>query len=241
MNDLIVAIAGLIAGAIASIAGFGIGSVLTPVLALRLETRLAVAAVSVPHFIGTLLRFVRLRGHVDRGVLLRFGVASAAGGLTGALLHARLPLRGLDVVFGSLLLFAGVSEFTGLMRRVHLSRTAAAVAGIVSGFFGGLVGNQGGIRSAALLRFDVSREAFVATATAVGLIVDGVRMPVYLANYGGALLGHARLLAIATAGVVAGTLLGERMLRRVPEHLFRRVVATLLILLGTFMLLRGAR
>lgn len=238
-GDLLVLLAGLIAGAIASIAGFGIGSVLTPVLALRLETRLAVAAVSVPHFIGTLLRFVRLRAHVERSVLVRFGLASAAGGLTGALLHARLPLRGLELVFGSLLLFAGISELTGLMSRVHLSRRAAAVAGILSGFFGGLVGNQGGIRSAALLRFDVSREAFVATATATALIVDVVRMPVYLIHFGDALMAQARLLAIATAGVVAGTLLGERLLRRIPIHLFRRIVAVLLIVLGAFMLSGG--
>ena len=63
--------------------------------------------------------------------------------------------------------------------RLHLGRRAAWIAGVLSGFFGGLVGNQGGIRSAALLSFDMQKEAIVATATAVALIVDGARMPVY--------------------------------------------------------------
>jgi uncharacterized protein len=234
MFDLVVGITGLIAGAIASVAGFGIGSVLTPVLALRLETRLAVAAVSVPHFLGTLLRFVRLRAHVDRRVLVRFGIASAAGGLAGALANARLPLTVLAAVFGGLLIFAGISELTGFMARRRFGRTTAAVAGVLSGFFGGLVGNQGGIRSAALLRFNVSRHAFVATATAVGLIVDGFRMPVYLINYGSTLATHARLIVIASIGVLVGTVVGERLLRKVPELRFRRVVAVLLILLGAF-------
>jgi uncharacterized protein len=237
--EILLAAASVIAGAIASVAGFGIGSVLTPVLALRLETRLAVAAVSIPHFLGTLLRFVRLRAHVDRRVLLRFGVASAAGGLTGALANARLPLRVLGLVFGALLIFAGISELTGFMARARFSKRTAAFAGILSGFFGGLVGNQGGIRSAALLRFDVSREAFVATATAVGLIVDGLRMPVYLINYGSTLMTYARLIAIATAGVLFGTVVGEHVLRRLPETMFRRVVALLLIVLGGFTIARS--
>ena len=40
---------------------------------------------------------------------------------------------------------------------------AAWIAGAMSGFLGGLVGNQGGIRTAAMLGFEVPRQAFVAT------------------------------------------------------------------------------
>jgi uncharacterized membrane protein YfcA len=101
------------------------------------------------------------------------------------------------------------------------------------------VGNQGGIRSAALLAFEGDKETFVATATAVGLVVDGARMPVYLVAQRSALLEIWPLIAIATAGVVVGTLTGARALRNVPERQFRRVVAVLLLALGTWMLLRG--
>src|SRR2546422_1570981 len=69
-----------IAGAIASVAGFGIGSVLTPVLATRLDVRLAIAAVSLPHLAGTIVRFLLVRTHIDRDVLFGFGAASAIGG-----------------------------------------------------------------------------------------------------------------------------------------------------------------
>src|SRR5215467_6473790 len=93
-----------LAGGIASVTGFGIGSLLTPVLSLQAPLKIAVAAVSIPHFIGTAIRFWMLRGHVDRRVLLGFGLASAAGGLTGALLHTRLGSPLLSIVFGGLLL-----------------------------------------------------------------------------------------------------------------------------------------
>jgi uncharacterized membrane protein YfcA len=237
--EIAVAAAAVLAGTVASVAGFGIGSLLTPLLALRADAKLAVAAVSIPHVVGTAVRFWLLRGHVDRRIFLWFGLTSAVGGLTGALLHAYASSRALAIVFGCLLLFVGVSELTGLMRHVRLGRRAAWVAGALSGIFGGLVGNQGGIRSASLLAFDSDPRTFVATATAVGLVVDGARMPVYLATEWDGLQGLLPLIAIATAGVVAGTLAGARILRRVPEPVFRRVVALLLLSLGAWMILHG--
>ena len=167
----------------------------------------------------------------------RQGLASAAGGLAGALLHADASNRALALTLGCLLLFAGLSELTGLMRRVRLGRSGAWVAGLLSGAFGGLVGNQGGIRSAALLAFDLDKEAFVETATAVGLIVDAARMPVYLMTERKDLLPVAPLIVVAVVSVVAGTLTGRRVLRDVPERRFRTVVAMLLLTLGTWVLL----
>jgi uncharacterized protein len=235
----LVGAAAFAAGSLASVAGFGIGSILTPVLASAFGTRLAVAAVSIPHVIGTALRFWMLRGRLDRRVFLWFGLASAAGGLTGALLHGRASNRALAATLGGLLLFAGVSELTGFMQRVRLGRGGAWLAGSLSGAFGGLVGNQGGIRSAALLAFDLDRESFVATATATGLIVDAARMPVYLATEWSGLASLASIIAVASAGVLAGTLVGRRILSSVPEPIFRRIVAALLLALGLWMILRG--
>jgi uncharacterized membrane protein YfcA len=230
--DVLVLAVAFVAGTVASVAGFGIGSLLTPLLALRTGTKLAVAAVSVPHLVGTALRFWRLRGSVDRRVFVGFGLASAAGGLAGALLHARAGNPALTALLGALLVFAGVMGLTGWADRLRFRGAAAWAAGALSGAFGGLVGNQGGIRSAALLGFALPRDAFVATATAIGLVVDAARMPVYLATEARALSEVWPLTAAATAGVVAGTLAGERLLRRVPEPLFRRVVSLLLIALG---------
>ncbi|HEV8479677.1 MAG TPA: sulfite exporter TauE/SafE family protein [Candidatus Eisenbacteria bacterium] len=236
MTFTLVAIAAFVAAVIASVTGFGIGSLLTPILALSLGTKLAVAVVSIPHFVGTAQRFFLLRRYVDRRVVVRFGLASAAGGLAGALLHARATSQALSVVFGVLLLLAGLSELTGWMTRVRWSHRAAWVAGALSGALGGLVGNQGGIRSAAMLGFEVPRQSFVSTATAIGLCVDVARVPVYLATQGADIARAWRPLVVAVVAVVIGTALGARLLRRVPERIFRRMVAVLLILLGVWMI-----
>jgi uncharacterized protein len=235
--DLMLGAAALLAGAVAAVVGFGIGSLLTPALALETGTKLAVAAIAIPHFVGSAQRYWMLRRHVDRRVLLGFGITSAAGGLTGALLHTWFSSRMLSAVFGALLVLAALGEFTGWIQRARWGRRAAWIAGALSGAFGGLVGNQGGIRSAAMLGFDVPKEAFVATATAIALFVDLARLPVYLATQWRDIAAIWPLVAIATLGVVIGTALGTRVLGRVPQQAFRRVVAVLLLLLGLYMLL----
>lgn len=241
MTEFLVIAAGIVAGAVASIAGFGIGSLLTPVFGISVDTKIAVAAVSIPHVVGTAMRFWLLRGQVDRRLLVRFGLTSAVGGLTGALLQLRTSSVGLTMLFGGLLLFVAMSELTGLSNRMRFRGPAAWIAGALSGLLGGLVGNQGGIRSAAMLGIDVPRQAFVATATAVALIVDGARVPVYLATAGRDLIMMWPMIAAATIAVIAGTLSGHRLLIRIPEPRFRVVVALLLAVLGSAMLVSAFR
>ena len=224
------------AGAIASVAGFGIGSLLTPALAFSVGTKVAVVFVALPHLAATAYRLWLLRRDVDRGVLLSFGLASAAGGLVGAVVHGLFSSPWLAILLGALLVFTGVSELIGLARRLLLGGWMAIAAGALSGIFGGLVGNQGGIRSAALLRFDLSGRAIVATSTATGVLVDVARVPVYVATGLNDLVLNWPLVALLTAGVLVGTVVGAPVLRRLPESAFRRLLAVLLIGLGVLLI-----
>jgi hypothetical protein len=238
--NALVAVASLVAGAIASVSGFGIGSILTPVFDTHVDMRLAVAAVSIPHVVATAVRFWRMRHDTDWPVLKTFGVMSAGGGLLGALLQRSATSPALMFVFAGVLMFVGVAGLTRLSQRLRFGKVAGWFAGAASGLLGGLVGNQGGIRSAALLGYDLSPAAFVATATAIGLIVDFARMPVYVASDGHRLAGIAPTIALATVGTVAGTFAGERILTRIPVPLFRTLVALLVLVLGVYMFCRAA-
>jgi uncharacterized protein len=239
--DVAVAITAALAGGIASIGGFGIGSILTPLVATHYGMKAAVAAVSIPHIIATVVRFWRLRARVDYPVLLRFGLMNAAGALIGALLHIHVRSPVLTVILGVLLLFIGWTGVLGYADRLRFSRNVSLVAGAVSGAFGGLVGNQGGIRSAAMLGLGIEAQAFVATATAIALAVDAVRMPVYFVAERQLILTAWPVILAATTGVLIGTLIGERVLRRIPERLFRRVVSAILLVIGILLLLVRTR
>ena len=235
----ITAVAALIAGGIAAVTGFGIGSLLTPLFNVRYDMPLSVALVSIPHFVATALRLWIMRHDVNRRVLVSFGLMSAAGGLTGALLQRVVSGRSLTILLAVLLTFAGIAGLTGLSDRLRLGRTSGWIAGILSGALGGLVGNQGGIRSAALLGYDLSPAAFVATATAAGVIVDVARMPVYIVTERTRLFQQTGLISMAVIGVVAGTLAGQRLLKGVPESQFRKIVGLLVLLLGLYMFSRA--
>ena len=236
-----VAVVAALAGGIASIAGFGIGSLLTPLVASQYGIKTAVGAVAIPHLIATVLRFWRLRSNVDRRVFLGFGLMNAAGSLAGALVHVWVDNPILTIVLGILLVFAGVVGVLGYADQMRFGRKTAGMAGVLSGAFGGLVGNQGGIRSAAMLGLGVQGPAFVATATAIGIAVDVVRMPVYFATESAKIFSAWPAIVAGVIGVVIGTLAGERLLRKIPEKLFRRVVSAILVAIGAYLLLASPR
>lgn len=230
-------IVSLLAGGIASISGFGIGSLVTPLLAMKTGTGIAVAGVSIAHFLGTALRFWMWRKYINRKVLLAFGITSAAAGLVGALFHNVFQNVVLTIIFGCLLVFAGFSGLTGLSEKLRLNGPAAWIAGALSGIFGGLVGNQGGIRSAAMLGFELKQMEFVATATGIALAVDLARMPVYLISQPSEIISIWPWIVVSGLGVMVGTFTGGAVLRKIPEAVFKKVVSGIILLIGIFVLI----
>jgi uncharacterized membrane protein YfcA len=241
MTAALLFFAAILGGGIAALSGFGIGSVLTPLLALSVGTKQAVVAVSIPHLVATAIRFWTLRHKIDRHLLKNFGIASAAGGLLGALLGSRFTSPILAYILGGLLVFAGLTGLSGLASKMRFGRKIAWLGGTLSGLLGGLVGNQGGIRSAAMLGFNLEAKAFVATATAIALIVDGARMPIYFFTSPETVHRLGELIGIMVAGVIIGTLAGGKILARIPDLYFRRLVSLLILALGIVMLSGLAR
>ena len=235
---IVVFLAALLAGGVASVSGFGIGSLLTPLLASRVDLQLAVAAVSIPHLLGTAVRFILIRKDLRKDIFVSFGIWSAFGGLAGALLHniAKDPI--LVIVFAFLLIFAGTTSALGLSEKMRFSPRLSWLAGLISGGFGGLVGNQGGIRAAALLGFDLTKQEFVATATGIALLVDAARMPVYFATLSSSLLPLWLPIAVASFGVLLGTFFGKLALQKIPDTTFKRTVAVIILVLGLSMLFK---
>jgi uncharacterized membrane protein YfcA len=236
--ELVVGAVALLGGVTAAVSGAGIGSMLVPLFALRLEFKVAVAVAALPHLVGGAIRLIPLRRSIDWSILRRFGVACAVAALVGALLSGVVSNVWVTRIFAVLLGFAGLLGLSGIGERLQLGRVGAWLAGAIAGFTGGLAGEQGGIRAVALLHFKLSRDAFIATTTAVGVAIDLARTPVYASLRGPELASHVALLGIATGGVVVGTLLGISVLRRIPEKAFGRVVSFIVLVLAVLLLAR---
>jgi uncharacterized protein len=165
---------------------------------------------------------------------------SAAGGLAGALLQGALSAPALLAVLGTLLIATGVASLTGSFGGHRPSAPLALGLGLCSGFFGGLAGNQGGLRAAGLLAFDLTPRAFLATSTAVALLVDLARTPVYLVRAGPRLTSLALPITVAAAGCLIGTVWGERLLLRLSAPAYRRVVGAGVSAIGVWLLTRAS-
>lgn len=130
MTAVLLFVAAILGGAIAALSGFGIGSILTPLLALSVGTKEAVVAVSIPHLVATAIRFWNLRDKVDRHLLKNFGIASACGGLLGAWLGSRFSSPALAYILGGLLVFAGFMGLTGLSSRCDSAKKSHGSAAL---------------------------------------------------------------------------------------------------------------
>ena len=216
--------------------GFGIGSLLTPLLVTQMRPDVAVAVVALPHLIATAIRFFQHRAAIDRSVLRRFGIPSALGGLTGALLQTQMNSGALILILGLLLIATGAMNLFGRLRQLKPGPRLATFLGLLSGIFGGIAGNQGGLRAAGLSAFDLEPRVFLATSTAVALMIDAARTPVYLARVPNELIALATPIAVAAAGCIAGTIAGEKLFLRIPASAYRRIVGAGVAAVGVWLI-----
>ncbi|MBI4429674.1 MAG: sulfite exporter TauE/SafE family protein [Ignavibacteriales bacterium] len=217
--------------------GFGVGSVLTPTFTLFYNVKTAVFLVSIVHLANNLLKLGLFARHIDRTVLMKFGFVSVAGALAGSLLQGYVQPLWVKIGLALFLLVTGVFEFIPRESSFRIPRRFDSLGGFFSGLMGGVIGNQGAIRSAYLLNYNLSKEAFIATATSIAILIDLTRIPIYI--YQQSELWKEAVLPVGATILVAfgGTLVGKQLLKRVSLERFRKIVAVFLILFGIFLLL----
>ena len=252
MELLLLGTVAFVVSAVTLFSGFGLGTVMTPVFALFLPVPLAVAATATVHLANNLLKFALLVRDADLRVVLRFGVPAAAAAFVGAAALAlfdtlpdiaRYDLGGrvhritpLGLVIGAAIVGFALLDLSDRLQKVAFSARWLVPGGLLSGFFGGLSGNQGALRSAFLVRAGLSKEAFVATGVVTAVMVDTIRLLVYGATFLGDVLAPNSPIflpvAVATLGAFAGTVLGRRLLEKVTVATVRWAVAVMMLVVG---------
>ncbi|HEX5685894.1 MAG TPA: TSUP family transporter [Ideonella sp.] len=232
--------------------GFGLGTVLMPVFALFFPVPLAIAATAVVHFANNIFKFGLMARQADWRVVARFSVTAAVAAMAGAsLLHlfdempvvASYTLGGstfevtvIKAVIGTLIVVFALLELSPRFQALAFSPSWLALGGALSGFFGGLSGNQGALRSAFLLKSGLSKEAFVATGVVSAVIVDAARLVVYGTGFMASHLATSNALltpvAVGTICAFVGSFVGKRVLQKVTLHAVQITVAVAMLLIG---------
>ena len=255
-NVIIIFIAVFIASIVAGISGFGLGTTLMPVLAIFFSIPASIVVTSAVHLTNDLLKLFLLGKFARSSVVIRFTVTAIIGAVIGAyLLKITLMIPPLFTysLFGSthevtvIRLIIGSSIF--LFSLAHLfffvrKKTRATksidqkyipIGGVLSGFFGGLSGEQGMLRTFFLIRAGLEKKEFIATAAACSVSVDVARLITYVITMEkevfsevGSLYGLGIILPVIIISL-SGSYIATKLIGKITTRFLHISIGVLLI------------
>lgn len=246
---LILCIAALVTSLLTFFTGFGLGTILTPVFAIFFPVEIAIALTGIVHFLNNLFKLTLVGRQADKDIVLRFGLPAFFAALLGAYVLLQItdwkPLHTYSIgtteftitpvklIVAALLIFFALMEAIPRFRNFQFGKDKLVMGGILSGFFGGLSGNQGALRSAFLIKTGLSKESFIATGVVIACIVDFSRLGVYMTKFSkSGLQDNLTLVMAATLSAFAGAFAGSKLLKKVTLSVVQTLVTVLLIALS---------
>lgn len=252
MDMVVIAVVAALASALTLYSGFGLGTILLPAFALFFPAPVAVAATGVVHLLNNLFKGTLLRKRADWPTVLRFGIPAVPAAVAGAWLLAWLgetpPLfewsalgrrfgpTGAGLTIGILMIVFAALELQRWFHELRAPPRLMPLGGLVTGFFGGLTGQQGALRSMFLLRSGLTAERFIATGVMIAVLVDLSRLTTYAASFTAAGLDPAGreglLVLVGTLSAFAGAYVANRHLDKITIGTVRYSVAALMLAIG---------
>lgn len=234
--------------------GFGLGTILTPVMIIFFPTEMAIAFTGLVHFSNNIFKFLLVGKNIDKKVLIRFGLPSVIAAFIGSYLlvliddnivifsyyffDKKIDIILIKFLISILLIIFAIIDLIPQIKDMHFDKKYLPVGGFLSGFFGGIAGNQGALRSAFLVKHRLEKSVFVATTVAISSLVDITRLSVYSTNFSN--LNYSDFYQLGFFSVfsaVAGSFIGNKLLKKVTIEQIKKIVALLLIFLGISLLI----
>ena len=250
---IIICLVALLGSGLTLFSGFGLGTILVPVFAVFFPIDIAITLTAIVHFLNNMFKLFLLGKSADRKVIIKFGVPSVLASFIGAYLLTYVTkleplftytmfdktciITPVKLIIGILLFAFALFDLVPKLTRLQIDVKYLLLGGLLSGFFGGLSGNQGALRTAFLIRTNLTKEAFIATGVVIACLVDISRLSVYsnqIIRFGDQL--NYPLIISATFSAFIGAYLGNRLLKKVTIKTIQYLVAAMLtvfaVLLG---------
>lgn len=249
MEILLISVVAFLVAILTFFSGFGLGTLLTPIMMIFFPVEVAIALTGIVHFSNNLFKLVLVGKNFDKEVVLRFGIPAVLFAFIGAMLLIQIPnmqplysyqlfektfkVFPMKLIVAIFMLFFAVVDLIPFFNKLQFDKNKLPIGGALSGFFGGLTGAQGALRSAFLIRAGLSKEAFIATTVVISSFVDFTRLGVYstrILNLD--LKENLPLLICATLSAMTGAFIGNKLLKKVTLKFLQISVATLLIIIS---------
>jgi uncharacterized protein len=254
MDYIIIGLTALLGSGLTLFSGFGLGTILLPVFGLFFPIEIAIVLTSIVHFLNNVLKLTLYGKNADKSVVLKFGIPALISAFTGAyvlkLLVESSPLFTytisgkvieiipLKLIIGMLLIVFSLFDFIPKLKNLEFDKKYLPIGGVLSGFFGGISGHQGALRSAFLIRAQLSKDAFIATGVVIACLVDVSRLTIYIPEIisNQSKLNY-KLIAFATLCAFVGVYLGNKLLQKTTFKTLQNIVAVLLFVFGVLLML----
>jgi uncharacterized membrane protein YfcA len=249
MEIIIISVTAFLVAILTFFSGFGLGTILTPVFMIFFPVDLAIGLTGIVHFFNNLFKLLLVGRQADKQVLIHFGIPAVIAALFGSWLLLNItdlsPLfsyqmfgRTFEVfpvkfIISVLLIIFATIDLIPYFSKLQFGKDKLPIGGALSGFFGGLSGNQGALRSAFLIKAGLSKEAFVATAVVVSTFVDYTRLSVYATRFTKAgLSDNLTLVVCATLSAIVGAYIGNKLLKKVTLRFLQVTIAIMLVIIS---------
>lgn len=252
---LIISLCAFLAACLTVYSGFGLGTLLMPIIDIFFPLPIAIAMTAFVHFLNNIFKFLLLRKAIQWNATLKFALPAIIAAVPGAILlnylsdlpplfsyslfHTSFTMTPIKIVIGLLLIIFSTLELRSMGESLIFKSKWLPVGGLISGFFGGLSGQQGAFRAPFLLHLGLTKEQFVATSAGIALLVDATRLITYSMTFqniwSSQQLSFTFLLTVVFAAFL-GSMVGVIGLTKVTFSFIQYLVATLLYVLGTLIL-----
>ncbi|MEA3231056.1 MAG: sulfite exporter TauE/SafE family protein [Thermodesulfobacteriota bacterium] len=254
MSYLIICTVAFAVSGLTLFSGFGLGTLLMPAFALFFPIEVAVAATAIVHLANNIFKVALVGKKADFSVVLKFALPAAAMAMIGALLlnffttvqplvqyvfaGRTCTITPEKLVISALIVVFAVMELNPRFEKLSFDPKFIPLGGALSGFFGGLSGLQGALRTAFLSRAGLEKEAFIGTMVVSAVVVDVSRLLIYgitffsrdfevLKNQGG-----VELVIAGTLCAFCGAFIGSRLVKKVTMRTIQVIVGVMLLLVG---------
>lgn len=249
MEIAIISITAFLVAILTFFSGFGLGTILTPVFMIFFPVELAIALTGVVHFFNNVFKLFLVGKNANKEILLRFGIPAVFAAILGSLILLNIsdlsPLFSYNIfekhiqvypvkfiVSILLIIFASI-DLIPYFGNLQFDKKHLQLGGFLSGFFGGLSGNQGALRTAFLIKVGLSKEAFVGTAVVVSIFVDFTRLSIYSTRFVESdLINNFTLVLFATLSGILGSYIGNKLLKKITLRFIQISVAIMLIIIS---------
>jgi uncharacterized membrane protein YfcA len=240
MDFLVIGIVAFTATILTFFSGFGLGTILLPAFALFFPASSAVLATGIVHLLANLFKGTLVRKFVDWPTVYQFGMPAIPAAILGALLLTHTNERSLATLIGIVLIIFAILELQSWFQRLTFPRKLMPLGGILTGFIGGLTGQQGVLRSMFLLKSNFTPQTFVSTGIFIAILIDLVRIPTYLIGIRDSAAVTRHEVMLVAGGVICaflGAYLGAKYLPKTKIGFVRYLIAGLMISIGSLLVL----